>query len=450
MTANKMTLIALVAITYFNQRCSSNLLPEKIMQIHYESTPLKPWSDINTLSINKRHIFREASSGLSSHGAISRMRRAPSTQPHDVIFVVEQRNMEELTRILHNVSDPKSSNYGKHMTSMEVHDLTANIDSHDKIVTYLNDIGARITHDEHKGEVVTARAPIEVWEKMFDTEFYEYSCEDNRIDGFRTGSASQTMFIRAEKYSVPVALHEHIASVLNTIDVPIVKNLRSQSSRIPLPKSSAKSSKLMATSLLFDGYMTPQLVNNAYNIDSNVGHPRATQAVYEGFYQYFSPEDVYAFQNEFNLPRQAVNRSIGNFSTSQAWCANNLGSCVEGNLDLQYIIAISNSPTTYYYTSLDSMAMWLQSFVNSINPPLIVSMSYTRDENYISKGEFNLFQVNAIKLGALGLTLLVAAGDDGVSSPQARGNPRRCGYMPTFPGSCPYVTAVGSTQVRKF
>jgi tripeptidyl-peptidase I len=450
MMANKITLMALVAITYFNQKCCSNLLPEKIKQIDHESTPLqKLWGDTNNLSTNKGHIFRETSSGLSTHGAITRMRRAPSTQPHDVIFVVEQRNMDELTRILHDVSNPRSPNYGKHMTSIEVHDLTANIDSHDTIVTYLNDVGAKITHEEHKGEAFTARAPVEVWEKMFNTKFYVYSYEDNRVDGFTTASASETIFIRAEEYSVPFVLHEHIASVLNTIDVPIMKNSRYQSSRIPL-STSAKTSKLMATSLLFDGYVTPQLLNNAYNIDSNVGHPRATQAVYEGFYQYFSPEDVTAFQNEFNLPRQAVNRSIGNFSTSQAWCANNLGSCVEGNLDLQYMIAISNSPTTYYYTSLDSMAMWLQSFVNSINPPLIVSMSYTRDENYISKGEFNLFQVNAIKLGVLGLTLLVAAGDDGVSSPQARGNPRRCGYMPTFPGSCPYVTAIGSTQVRKF
>lgn len=448
MTANRIMLIVLVAITLFNWKCSSNLLPEKMEQVNHEPTALKPRSDVNTLSIDGRHVFRETSSGLSSHGAITRRHRAPSAQPHDVIFVVEQRNMEELTFILHDVSNPKSANYGKHMTSMEVHDLTSNIDSHDKIVTYLQDVGAKITDDKHKGEVVTARATIEVWEKMFDTEFYAYSFEDNRVDGFTTASAGELMFIRAEKYSVPVVLHDHIASVLNTIDIPIMKNFRSLPSRIPL-STSTRSSKLMATSLLYDGYVTPQLLNNAYNIDSNFGHPRATQAVYAGFNQYFSPEDVYAFQNEFDLPRQAVNRSLGAFSTSQAWCANNLGSCVEGNLDLQYMIAMSNSPTTYYYTSLTSMAMWLQSFVSSVNPPLVVSMSYTRDENYISKGEFNLFQVNAIKLGAIGSTLLVAAGDDGVSSPQARGNPRRCGYMPTFPGSCPYVTAVGSTQVQR-
>ena len=447
MAARRITLIALVAITFFNAKCLSNLLPEKVKLPDHESNPQKPLTDINNLSIEKRHIFRETSSGLSSHGAITRKHRAPSTQSHDVIFVIEQRNMEELTSILHDVSDPKSANYGKHMTSMEIHDLTSNIDSHDQIATYLQGVGAKITQEEHKGEVITARASIEVWEKMFDTEFYVYAFEDNRVNDFTTASVSEIMFIRAEEYSVPVVLHEHIASVLNTIEIPIIKNSRSQSSRIPVT-TSAKSSKLLATSLLFDGYVTPQLVNNAYNIDSNVGHPRATQAAYAGFDQYFSPEDVFAFQNEFNLPRQAVNRSIGGFSTSQAWCANNLVSCVEGNLDLQYLIAISNSPTTYYYTSLNSMGMWLQSFVNSINPPLIVSMSYTRDENYVSKGEFNLFQVNAIKLGALGLTLLVAAGDDGVSSPQARGNSRRCGYVPTFPGSCPYVTAVGSTQVR--
>ena len=37
--------------------------------------------------------------------------------------------------------------------------------------------------------------------------------------------------------------------------------------------------------------------------------------------------------------------------------------------------------------------------------------------------------------------------DDGASSFMARNDLSRCGYMPLFPASCPYVTAVGGTQV---
>ena len=54
------------------------------------------------------HVFREDSKGLSSHGAISKVRRALSTQIHVVVFTVKERNMDVLKTILHQISDPKS------------------------------------------------------------------------------------------------------------------------------------------------------------------------------------------------------------------------------------------------------------------------------------------------------------------------------------------------------
>ena len=41
--------------------------------------------------------------------------------------------------------------------------------------------------------------------------------------------------------------------------------------------SSARFSK---TSALYEGYLTPQLIANAYDIDDNTGHPDATQAAF--------------------------------------------------------------------------------------------------------------------------------------------------------------------------
>eukprot|EP00656_Telonema_subtile_P049634 TRINITY_DN6209_c0_g1_i2.p1 TRINITY_DN6209_c0_g1~~TRINITY_DN6209_c0_g1_i2.p1 ORF type:complete len:240 (+),score=56.29 TRINITY_DN6209_c0_g1_i2:1107-1826(+) len=56
------------------------------------------------------------------------------------------------------------------------------------------------------------------------------------------------------------------------------------------------------------------------------------------------------------------------------------------------------------------------------------------------------FDTEMIKLGLMGVTVLVASGDDGVANFQARSSQAACGYNPSYPASSPYVTAVGATQ----
>ena len=195
--------------------------------------------------------------------------------------------------------------------------------------------------------------------------------------------------------------------------------------------------------------MSPQLINDGYNIDDNTGHPRATQAALQGFGQVFSPQDLSIFQSFYQLPIQAVNRSQENMTVTSAWCSlNNLDLCAESNLDIMYMLAVANTPTMHSYFRSSSMAEWFLTLAYSRNPPLVLSLSYGADENRITKGEALIMQNAAIRLGARGVTIVVAAGDDGVSSPYARSNPTQCGYVPSWPASCPYVTSIGATQVR--
>lgn len=51
-----------------------------------------------------------------------------------------------------------------------------------------------------------------------------------------------------------------------------------------------------------------------------------------------------------------------------------------------------------------------------------------------------------MKLGLRGVTLIVASGDDGVGSFLVRESTLWCGYIPSFPATSPFVTAVGGTQ----
>jgi subtilase family serine protease len=160
----------------------------------------------------KPHVFKERIAGLRRPDLIKLNRISPETD-HKVIFVIKQRNLEELKRILHDVSDPSSINYGKHKTRQEVADLTANLISRDYLVSYLTSVGATDLSETLDGEYVTANAPIRLWEEMFHTEFFMFH-QTQDLDRIKK-------FVRAEHYYIPVSLDAHVESVFNTVQMPI-------------------------------------------------------------------------------------------------------------------------------------------------------------------------------------------------------------------------------------
>jgi tripeptidyl-peptidase I len=123
--------------------------------------------------------------------------------------------------------------------------------------------------------------------------------------------------------------------------------------------------------------------------------------------------------------------------------------CGEGNLDLQYLMAVSQtSPTVYWFVppTSNSYVSWLRSFTDKPNPPVVISISWSQDEYYLSSSYANQFNIEAMKLGLQGITLIASSGDDGVAGNVARADPMLCRYNPQFPASSPYVTAVGGTM----
>ena len=120
------------------------------------------------------HVFRESIPRRSSRSDLIRLKRIHQDYVHEVVFFIQQRNMDELTRVLHDVSDPLSPNYGQHWTKEEVADLTANPVGSDAVIAYLHAIGVSTVSETQRGEYITANAPIAIWEKMFSTEFFTF------------------------------------------------------------------------------------------------------------------------------------------------------------------------------------------------------------------------------------------------------------------------------------
>jgi subtilase family serine protease len=373
--------------------------------------------------------------------------KALSHVDHTGVFAIKQRNFDELKLQLEKVSDPNSGFYGEYMTKDEINEWTIDPVSAHHIQRYLELHQFTVIDTINNGEYITASAPIHIWEKVLNTEFFEFSLNAEEWNLQEDDPALKLRFLRAKQYSLPDELHEHVSYVFNIISFPQPQDLI---------ESTKRQSKLLKKHINIEGkiyssYVTPALLAKVYDIRNTTGSSLASQAVYETIGQTFSPKDLTLFQKFFELRIHPMSQVIGGHS-SDSTCLRDINDCVEANLDIQYLMAMSqNSPTTYYYWSgQDFLLQWITKVAAMKNPPLVFSISYGADEQQLSQDYADGFNSQAIKLGLMGVTIVASSGDDGAVSSSGRMNPLRCGYSPSFPASSPYVVAVGGTMVRNW
>ena len=115
-----------------------------------------------------------------------------------------------------------------------------------------------------------------------------------------------------------------------------------------------------------------------------------------------------------------------------------------------------NVTTQAWYTPGDQpgnkgaepFAAWLETLSKTPDDaiPQVFSISYADDENEVDKAYASRVCLEFQKAGARGVSVLVASGDFGVG-----GNTMQdcVEFVPTFPASCPWVTAVGGTWFQR-
>jgi tripeptidyl-peptidase-1 len=360
---------------------------------------------------------------------------------HAVKFEVKLRNLERLKQLVEDVSNPVHEDYGKHLTKEQLGEIITNHQAIETIERYLNREGAIVKGKTPNGEFIEAEAPIGSWERIFSTTFFEYHHK-------KTPSFS---VFRAHQFTLPLELHAHVEYVFEVVDLPpvitggpiVYTPIDGNERRKLLRKSKTTTIHSEAAA----GYVTPALLNSQYSITSNTGNSLTTQAAMECINQWLDTRDLTVFQNHFNLPNQPITATIGGNVGSGACAAHGLGNCTESNLDFQYLMAVAQKiPTIALY---DQHCNYLSFFASLTNPPKVISISYGAMEsgwgNYLS----NAFNNVAMQLAAMGVTIVVASGDDGAAGANARGHPEQCGYAPMFPAASAYVLSVGATQVRK-
>lgn len=379
--------------------------------------------------------------------------RAARDRSHELFFTIRQKNQILLEQMVHDMINPASPNFRRWLTKEEVEKITRNDEGIRAVREALSGAGV-LRVAEIGGHFVRAQASVIVWEKFLQAEFHLYR---HRSLGH--------IAVRANSFTIPLDLHEHVDGVLGILDLDHVP-IRDESEigSAGFVRNLSASARVVPTELFFDpGYVTPAKLRRAYEVPdpSELGSPElinsaTSQAVFSSLMQDWSPEDRREFIKEFNLPWQPVRQIDKNggygyaaANASNARCKLTPGLCTEGNLDVQYMLAMSpwsDMGVFYQQARRNLFDHMVVSLAAMSNPPHVISISHGIPEIAKSVSLIRTFDSVACKLAAQGVTLVASSGDDGANALASYQSDCGRGLGVSWPASSPWVTAVGATM----
>ncbi len=329
-------------------------------------------------------------------------------------FAIKQHNPDWLKDKLKAVSYPDSPHYTDYMNFDEIAQYVYGEPESVKVVTEaLESMGANKIDFTIGRDFVVAWVPFEAAEKFFQANFLEF--KHNEISGLNIVSSLY--------YTVPLSLKKHIDFVSGFIIFPGYPSK-------PVEKKPVGGDKLII--------VTPKIIAEKYNTSDYVStNKNNSQAVAAFLEQYFDPTDLKKFQELYKLPVKAIAKVVGKNVDDDPGA--------EANLDVQYISATGRNVDTWFISistyngKQEDFLSWITAQVNTTDSPWVHSASYGDEENSIDVDYANRVDNEFMKFGISGRTVLFASGDSGAD----------CGaggkYIPEWPTSSPYITAVGGT-----
>jgi tripeptidyl-peptidase-1 len=157
--------------------------------------------------------------GFSRVGTVDNL----ENRTHEIEFRIRQNNIDKVKKFVDDTSDPRSSNYGKHMTKAELDELTGNPEGKNLLHEFLSSIGATIIKEGNSG--ITARAPLSVWNEALKADFAVYKrnggeASDSDSENRAAAEMDREGIVRTPSYSLPNSLAKEVDSVFNTVQFP--------------------------------------------------------------------------------------------------------------------------------------------------------------------------------------------------------------------------------------
>lgn len=356
------------------------------------------------------------------------VRPAPSTV---VPFMValKQRNLDRLDKIFEAVSDPTSLQYGEYLTNEQVRALVAPQPASVAAVLAAMAPAQCVS----TGDALKCTASVAQIEAVFETELRFVQHTESGL----------TLIRQLGNFSVPA----HVAG-----DVEFVSPLSMYANPFRTPKRTLAAQAGAA-------FVVPETITRMYNI-TLTGDSRASQGVAEfGAANWnYTDGDLQTFARETGTTI-AFTESFGPDTPP------GMEISVEASLDVQYIAAIGQGNTNWYWKEEQWMFDFVQNLQNATSRPNVLSLSYAwseeeqciglTDQANCQKLKLNNAQYVARintefqKLGSQGLSIFVASGDSGCHGRTDEECALAAGkkMYPDFPAASPFVTSVGGTAL---
>lgn len=364
------------------------------------------------------------------------------------------------------VSDPDHEQYGKHLSAEEVDELIKPAKETSSLVEeWLRENGISEMSYSPARDWITVDVPVEFAERLLDTEYHNYKHEDG------------TVLPRATSWSLPRHLHGHIDMIQPTTaftrktanaatfvdlpeEVPATYKTPVNSEIAKVCNVSSVTPECFATLYKTKGYRTKAANKNSVAFNNFLGEV-VTLPDAEKFLAKYRPEAVSSAKTLKQISINGGPIQTGPLSANQS--AEGTGK--EANLDFQAIAGISwKTPIVSYSTggsppfipdletptnNNEPYLEWVNWVLAQRHIPPIVSTSYSESEQSIPRSYAERVCAQFAAVGARGTTLFVSSGDRGVGRDDtcvSNDGLNTTKYLPHFPPSCPFVTAVGATM----
>jgi len=344
---------------------------------------------------------------------------ADTTGRMHVLVGLRRSNLEHLQTLFDESSTPGSKGFLKHASWKEMGDMVRPSDeAMGAVIGMLASNGATDIHVAAHGDYIKASVPMRDMEILTSSHFQTYVQKSTGLRLFRL----------ADGVKLPAAVAKHVDTFTGLHGFPLDHT-------VSVGNASAGV-----------GLVTPTVINKAYGIDQRTvtksGHSNI-QAIGQFQGQYVSPSDLSKFCKQYDAKADCkITKFIGE--------NNGANPGTESMLDVEYITGIAQGVTTwvYSYPSLNfcgDLLTWANDVASESAHPNVVSLSYGSQKiDFCDSKTMSRLSEDVQKLGAMGITVVIASGDDG------SGGMSRQGYnngklSPSFPASIPYALAVGST-----
>lgn len=359
-------------------------------------------------------------------------------------------------QLAHDVSNPESAQYGMHLSKAQLLQAMPDVESRATAVqTWLHSQDVRSSYSA-TGGWITFNTTIADAEALFEAKYALYSYN---------GSAP---VLRTLSYSIPDCLAGDVDFVWPTTQflvsrVPAKKKHHGLDGRQVSPRDAVDCTSSTCPSYLQKRY------NVTYTPPDKASGSKLALAGFLGDHP--DTQDFKSFLKSYGLRNDSDYQSY-NFTV----VAVNGGSIddtpssasVEAMLDTEYSSTFINPLDTTYFATGGRPPTWSQpgnvtvpdsqsenepylDLINHLlqldNPPQVLSMSYADDEQSVPPSYAERVCNGFGALAARGITVIASSGDGGAAGTSygtcvgPSGEER---FVPTFPASCPWVTAVGA------